>query len=455
MVRSRPSSHAAHGIEPAPATGPYAELREKLLRGGWSASVFGVGYVGLPLVAALADRGVTVTGFDISRARVDALNSGEAPLDDIDGEALKRHQRAGLVRFTADPAEAAGADVVFVCVPTPLDESGRPDMSCVAAAAADVARTTHAGQLICVESTTYPGTTREVFEPALRGAGWTPGSDVFLAYSPERINPTDTSYTVMTTTRLVGGLDEASLDLALLAYRTFVREVRPMSSTEVAELTKLFENSFRLVNISLVNEMAKLCQDLGVDVWEVIAGASTKPYGFLAHYPGPGVGGHCIPVDPEYLVERARELGSPHTSMIERALEINRGMVDYVQARVAGGLERRGKSLEGARVLVLGVAYKRNSRDVRQSPGADLVAALQQAGADVRYHDSWVPELRAAGLESVPLTAGQAAAADAVVLATDHDDIDLPLVARNAQYVLDTRNVFRRAGIQGDHIEVL
>ena len=455
MVRSRTSSLARGSSDSDPDTSPYARLHDKLTRGDWSATVFGVGYVGLPLVAALADRGVRVTGFDISAARVRDLNSGEAPLEDIDGDALRRYQHSQRVRFTADAEEAAGADVVFVCVPTPLDAAGGPDLSCIEAAASDVSRTARTGQLICVESTTYPGTTREVFEPALRAAGFTPGTDVFLAYSPERINPTDTSYTVMTTARLVGGLDPASLELAVLAYRTFVREVRPMSSTDAAELTKLFENSFRLINISLVNELAMLCQDLGVDVWEVIAGASTKPYGFLAHYPGPGVGGHCIPVDPEYLVERARQLGSSHTTLIERALEINRGMTDYVLSRVERALLERGKALRGASVLVLGVAYKRNSRDVRQSPGADLVVALQNAGAEVRYHDSWVPALRAACLDSVPLTAAELARADAVVLATDHDDLDLPLVARSAAYVLDTRNVFRRQAIESDSVEVL
>ena len=429
------------------------ELRRKLRDRDWVAAVYGLGYVGLQLAVTIAARGIKVIGVDISGERIASLRAGRSHVEDVSPERLQSHVRGGQLRFTADAAEAREADVVFIAVPTPLDQLGQPDTSYIKTAVRSAAATARPGQLIALESTTYPGTTRELVATILAESGLVVGRDLFVVYSPERINPGDRTFDTATIPKLVGGLDETSTELGMLAYSAFVGRVHKVSSPDVAEMSKLFENIFRAANIALVNEMAMLCDDLGIDVWDVIAAAETKPFGFLAHLPGPGVGGHCIPVDPVYLQHRARAAGSSHTSLMDLAIEVNAGMPAYVVSRLARGLARRERALQGARILVLGVAYKANTADTRETPALTIIELLRAKGAIVAYHDPHVPSLPAAGLNSEALDEALLRSMDAVVLVADHSLIDLALVARSSKYVLDTRAALRRAGISERHIE--
>jgi len=434
---------------------PAEQLRERLQTGRWTAAVHGLGYVGLPLAVAMADRGIPVIGFDVSPARVDGLAGGHSHVEDVPDETLQRLLAAGAIRFTSTVADTTVADVVIIAVPTPNTPDGEPDMSFILSATENVARVARPGQLVSLESTTYPGTTREVIGGALRRVGLVPGEDVFVVYSPERINPGDTAYDLTRIPKVVGGLDPVATELGSLAYDAFVTSVRPVESPEVAEMTKLLENIFRAVNIALANEMAMLCSDLGIDVWDVVDSAATKPFGYMPHYPGPGVGGHCIPVDPAYLLYRARQVASPHTQLLEIATRVNDGMPDYVVERLRAGLERDGRDLGRSRVLVLGAAYKPGTSDLRESPALRVLELLAARAAGVAYHDPLVAEVRAPAMSSQALTPELLAWADAVVLVTDQPGTDLDAVFASGRYVLDSRDAFRRRGLAGPHIEPL
>jgi UDP-N-acetyl-D-glucosamine dehydrogenase len=403
-------------------------------------AVLGQGYVGLQLALRAAACGYDVVGFDVDEERIARLVGVDPFVTDVSAESLAGALASGCYRPTPSAAAIGSFDVAVIAVPTPLTD-GRPDLSAVESAAQLVAKHLRRGALVVLESTSYPGTTEEVVLPLLEeGSGLVAGTDFFLAYSPERIDPGNTSWTFRTTPKLVAGIDSGSLRAASAFYSTLVDRVVPVAGTAEAELAKLLENTFRHVNIALVNEMAVLAADLGIDIWEVVDAASTKPFGFMRFEPGPGVGGHCLPIDPVYLAWQVRRrLGRPFR-FAELAGDVNAGMARYVVDRLARGLDRCGRSLRGSRVLLLGVAYKANVGDPRESPALALAALLEEAGAEVAAADPRLTEPLTANLRLVEASASELAAADAVVLVTDHDDFDLDLVARCARYVLDTRH---------------
>lgn len=419
-------------------------------------AVIGLGYVGLPLAAAFHAAGFPVLGFDVDPAKIAALARGETYLTHV-GETLAADLAAtGRFEATADFARLGEADAIAICVPTPLGPHLEPDLSFVEQTARDIAKTLRAGQLVVLESTTYPGTTRDVVRPILEATGLVCGRDVFLAFSPEREDPGRRSHTTRTIPKLVGGLDAESGRLAADLYRAAVAEVVPVSSAEVAEAAKLLENIYRSVNIALVNEMKLVMQAMGIDVWEVIAAASTKPFGFQPFYPGPGLGGHCIPIDPFYLTWKAREVGV-RTRFIELAGEVNRAMPGFVVDQVALALNARGKAVRGSRILVLGLAYKKDVDDTRESPSVELIEMLAALGAEVDYNDPHVPRtrpMRRADLqrESVPLTPQSVAAYDAIVVATDHSAYDWAMIAAHGRLIIDTRNALGGVAGPRDHI---
>jgi UDP-N-acetyl-D-glucosamine dehydrogenase len=403
--------------------------------------VVGLGYVGLPLAMEFARAGFRVLGFDVSKPLVDALTQGRSHVQDVASADVARFAKAGTFSVTADLARLREPDVVSICVPTPLSKTKDPDVSYVIAATNSVKRTLRRGQLIVLESTTYPGTTRELMLPALAETGLKVGEDFFLAFSPERVDPGNGRWNTRNTPKVVGGITETCRRVALAAYEPAIETLVPVSSTEAAELVKILENTFRSVNIGLVNEMAIVCDKLGVNVWEVIEAAGTKPFGFMKFTPGPGVGGHCIPLDPHYLAWKMRTLNY-RTRFIELAGEINAAMPEYWVGQVIDRLNEQGRAARGSKVLVLGVAYKKDIDDVRESPALDVIRLLQRHGAVVSYHDSHVRRLREENIDlaSAPLTADALAAADCVVIVTNHSDVDYALVARAARMVVDTRN---------------
>lgn len=412
--------------------------------------IVGLGYVGLPLAMEFGRAGFRVLGFDVSKGVVDALTQGRSHVQDVPSPEVARFAKGGQFAATTDLARLREPDVVSICVPTPLSKTKDPDVSYVLAATNSVKRTLRRGQLIVLESTTYPGTTRELMLPALTETGLKVGEDFFLAFSPERVDPGNPKWNTHNTPKVVGGITETCRRVALAVYEPAIETLVPVSSTEAAELVKILENTFRSVNIGLVNEMAIVCEKLGVDVWEVIEAAATKPFGFMKFTPGPGVGGHCIPLDPHYLAWKMRTLNY-RTRFIELAGEINAAMPEYWVGRVMDRLNAQGRATRGSKVLVLGVAYKKDIDDVRESPALDVIRLLQRQGAVVSYHDSHVAKLRDEDidLKSTPLSADTLAAADCVVIVTDHSDVDYGLVARSARIVVDTRNALandRRRG---------
>jgi UDP-N-acetyl-D-glucosamine dehydrogenase len=404
--------------------------------------VVGLGYVGLPLAMELVRAGYRVLGFDVKQAVVDCLNAGQSHVQDVPGEAVQRAVRERRFAATTDLGRLREPDAISICVPTPLSKTKDPDVSFVIGATDAVKRTLRRGQLVTLESTTYPGTTRDLMLPALAGTGLTVGEDFFLAFSPERVDPGNPQWNTRNTPKVVGGITPACLQVALALYQPAIERLVPVSSTEAAELVKILENTFRSVNIGLANEMAIVCDKLGVDVWEVIDAAATKPFGFMKFTPGPGLGGHCIPIDPHYLAWKMRALNYK-TRFIEIAGEVNAEMPEFWVGKVIDRLNDRGKALRGSRVLLLGVAYKRDIADVRESPALDVIRLLQQRGAVVSYHDPLVPRLDEDGarLASEPLTAEAVAGADCVVVVTDHTGVDYGLVARHARIAVDTRHV--------------
>ena len=407
--------------------------------------IVGLGYVGLPLAMEFARAGFRVVGFDVSTRVVDTLNAGRSHIQDVPHEAVAGFVRSGQFEATAVEARLRECDAISIAVPTPLSKTRDPDMTYVLAAAEAVTRNAHPGLAIVLESTTSPGTTREIMQPRMEAAGLAVGRDVFLAFSPERVDPGNAKYHTRNTPKVVGGITPACVEVAQRLYETCIETVVPVSSPEAAELVKLLENTFRSVNIGLVNEMAIVCDKLGVDVWEVIEAAATKPFGFMKFTPGPGIGGHCIPLDPHYLAWKMRTLNYK-TRFIDLASEINSSMPDFVVEKVSHALNDDRKSVNGSRVLVLGIAYKRDIDDMRESPALDVMRLLEQRGAVVAYHDPHVASYREEGdtRAGVALTAEELERADAVVIVTDHRAIDWQFVADHAAVVVDTRNAMAK-----------
>ena len=418
-----------------------ARLVSKIADRSAVTAVIGLGYVGLPLAMEFCDAGFTVIGYDVTQSLVDLLMSGRSHVQDVPSEQVARHVKSGKFTATTDESAIARADTVSIAVPTPLAKTRDPDMSYVIAAAEAVARRAHPGTLIVLESTTYPGTTRDVMQPRLEKLGLVIGRDVFLAFSPERVDPGNPTWHTKNTPKVLGGITPACTEVAAALYGTCIDRIVSVSSPEAAELTKLLENTFRSVNIGLVNEMAIICDRLGVDVWEVIEAAATKPFGFMKFTPGPGIGGHCIPLDPHYLAWKMRTLNYK-TRFIDLASEINSAMPDLVAHKVSLALNDERKSVKGSRVLVLGVAYKKDIEDMRESPALDVIRLLEEHGAEVTYHDPHVPRYFEDGHTrvGVALTDDVLARADAVVIVTDHSAIDYQHLVDTASLVVDTRN---------------
>ena len=403
--------------------------------------VIGLGYVGLPLALEFAKAGFHVIGYDVSQRVVGALMAGNSHIQDVSSAELAGLVDSGRFEATADESRLQEMDALSIAVPTPLAKTRDPDMTYVIAAADAIARNCHPGLLIVLESTTYPGTTRELMQPRLEAAGLTVGEDVFLAFSPERVDPGNPVWNTKNTPKVVGGITPACTELASALYASCLESIVPVSSTETAELVKLLENTFRSVNIGLVNEMQIVCDKLGVNVWEVIDAAATKPFGFMKFTPGPGIGGHCIPLDPHYLAWKMRTLNYK-TRFIDLASEINSEMPALVVERVAHSLNQRRKPVNGSRVLVLGVAYKKNIDDMRESPALDVIRLLEEQGATVVYHDPHVQSFREDGHErvSVDLTDSALSDADIVVIITDHSAVDYQRVVNISNALVDTRN---------------
>jgi UDP-N-acetyl-D-glucosamine dehydrogenase len=406
--------------------------------------VVGLGYVGLPLAVEFARAGFHVTGIDISAERVRAVNAGVSHIGDVPDAALRPLVDAGRLTARSDYDALGAVDTVSICVPTPLGKSRDPDMSHILTVTEELAKRCRRGQLIVLESTTYPGTTEEVIAPRLSDRGLHIGEDVFLAFSPERVDPGNRVYTIRNTPKVIGGLTPACLQVARALYQTIIDTIVPVSSTAAAEMTKLLENTFRAVNIGLVNEIAIMCDKLGVDVWEVIDAAATKPFGFMRFTPGPGLGGHCIPVDPHYLSWKLRTLNYT-ARFIELAGEVNSSMPLYVVDKITAALNDREKSVKNSAILVLGVAYKRDVSDLRESPALDIMRLLDARGARLSYHDPYVPRLQLDGqwLECIELTDRALAEADCVAVVTDHSSYDWPRIAQQARLIVDTRNALR------------
>lgn len=418
--------------------------------------IIGLGYVGLPLLKSFHVAGFPVLGFDVDPEKIRLLKAGENYLMHLGKDMVREMVNAGRFDATADFSRLSEADAVIICVPTPLGKHLEPDLSYVEQSTDVTAAALRAGQLVVLESTTYPATTREIMLPRLEARGLKCGADFFLAFSPEREDPGRADFSTQTIPKLVGGIDPLSGELATHMYRQAIRQVIPVSSAEVAEAAKLLENIYRSVNIALINEMKVLLTAMNIDVWEVVDAAATKPFGFQAFYPGPGLGGHCIPIDPFYLSWKAREVGLP-TRFIELAGEINHHMPDYVVERSLRALNGRGKALHGARVLVLGLAYKPDVDDVRESPSFEIIERFQDLGAQVDYNDPHVAKthkMRRHNLEmrSVPLTPQSLASYDCVVVSTHHKAYDWQMIADHAKLIVDTRGALRKVAGRREHI---
>jgi UDP-N-acetyl-D-glucosamine dehydrogenase len=419
-------------------------LEERLKGGDAVFGVVGLGYVGLPLAVEMAKAGNRVIGFEVSAQKAELVNAGTSYIPDVPGDELAELVGKGLITATTEFARAAECDAIAVCVPTPLDKNKEPDVSFMVSATQAVAPFLRADQLVTLESTTYPGTTEEIVKPIVESGGLVVGTDIFLAFSPERVDPGNPVYQTKNTPKVVGGVTPKCTSVAVAFYERFLDTVVPVSSTRAAEMTKLLENIYRCVNIALVNELLMLCERMDINIWEVVDAAKTKPFGFTAFYPGPGLGGHCIPIDPFYLSWKAREYDF-HTEFIELSGKVNENMPYYVVTRLMSALNLRRKPLGGSRVLVLGVAYKSDIDDMRESPAIKVVDLLLDNGAEVVYHDPYVPEYHEDGhdVAYVDLTEAEVAKADIVVIITAHRNVDYDLVVRSADLILDTRNALR------------
>ena len=407
--------------------------------------VVGLGYVGLPLAVEKAKAGFKVIGFDVQQSRVDQVNNAQNYIGDVVNEDLEEIIKSGMLEATTDYKRITEVDAVAICVPTPLDHHQQPDTSYVESSSKEIAKYAREGMLVVLESTTYPGTTEEIVVPALEEKGLVCGDTVFVAYSPERVDPGNKQFKTKNTPKVVGGVTENCTKVASALYRAVLEgDVFEVSSPAVAEMEKIFENTFRHINIALANEMAILCEKMGIDVWEMIDAAKTKPYGFMAFYPGPGLGGHCIPIDPFYLTWKAREYNY-HTRLIELAGEINNSMPELVVDRMMRILNHDGKALRGAKVAVLGVAYKKDIDDVRESPVLDILTILDKEGADYQVVDPFVQAFRLIDkqIETVALTEDLLSSADLVLIATDHTTFDYEMIANSSRVVFDTRNALK------------
>jgi UDP-N-acetyl-D-glucosamine dehydrogenase len=418
-----------------------ADLIERIQRKDVQVGVVGLGYVGLPLAVEFAQAGLRTVGIEVDPAKVQAVNAGQSYIADVPTNLVQELAAEGLLSATMDFGVLKDIDCVSVCVPTPLRKTQDPDMSYILAAADEIVKYLHHDMLIVLESTTYPGTTEEVFLPRLQGNGYQVGENIFLAFSPERVDPGNPVWQTKNTPKVIGGITPRCTEVASALYCQAMDQVVPVSSATTAEMVKLLENTFRMINIGLVNEMAIMCDRLGVDVWEVIDAAATKPFGFMKFTPGPGLGGHCIPIDPLYLSWKLRSL--KYTArFIDLASEINTGMPRYVVEKIVVALNERGKALKGSQVLVLGAAYKKDIDDLRESPALDVIGLLREKGAEVSYHDPYIPRVvhDSWQLDSQPDPIEAVKAADCVVIITDHSDYDYAAILENSRLVVDTRN---------------
>ena len=433
------------------------DLLKRIQRREAVVAIVGMGYVGLPLAIRFAGVGFSVLGVDVNADCVAALNAGRSHIQDVASDELRKASASGKFRASIDFSLIGKADVVIICVPTPLTDHRHPDLSYIEAALESILPHLHANQLVVLESTTYPGTTQEVLQPRIESRGFALGKDIFLAFSPERVDPGNVSFQTSNTPKVVGGVTPACTEVAVALYSEVIDAgVHAVSSPRAAEMTKLLENIFRVVNISLVNELALLSERMGIDIWEVVEAAKTKPFGFMPFYPGPGLGGHCIPLDPLYLSWKAKEYGFT-TRFIDLAGEINEAMPRHVVERATEVLNTHGKAMKGARVLLLGVAYKANIGDTRESPALRILQMLQAHGAIVNYHDPYVPTLEEEGfsLQSTPLRDDVVGDQDLVLITTGHECIDFSRVAERAVQVLDTRGVLRKASGRGAVVDRL
>jgi len=422
-------------------------LISKINNGTAQIGVVGLGYVGLPLAVAFAEAGFRVIGVDVDSAKVNMLGRGESYVEDVPDNQIAPLVHGGLLVVSTDYADLASVDSISICVPTPLSKTGDPDISYIVNATDNIALNGGSGKLIVLESTTYPGTTDEIILPRLISNGDVVGRDVFVAFSPERIDPGREDFTMHNTPKVIGGVTENCLEVAMSLYGKIVENPVPVSSTATAEMVKLLENTFRAVNIGLVNEVALMCDKLNLDAWEVVEAAATKPYGFMPFYPGPGLGGHCIPIDPIYLSWKLRSLNYT-ARFIELAAEINDHMPDYVVTKVTDALNEDLKAVKGSNITMLGVAYKPNVSDVRESPAIGIIHLLREKGAEVEFYDPHVEILLAEGIEqrSIELTAEALQQADCVIVVTHHDGIDWSFVADHAPLIVDTRHVVEGSG---------
>lgn len=439
---------------PEPTSG-LQTLRQKVADRTLHVGVIGMGYVGLPLAVEFARKGIRVTGIEISDSKVRRLLAGDSYVLDVHSDELRAFVQQGLIAATTDYGVIRDLDALSICVPTPLNKTGDPDISFIIASRDEILKHAHPGLLVVLESTTYPGTTEELIVPAFEAAGLTIGEDVFIAFSPERVDPGNPVYQTHNTPKVVGGHTPACLEAALAVYGLIIEMTVPVSSTRAAELAKLLENTFRSINIGLVNELAIMCNLLHVDVWEVITAAASKPFGFMPFYPGPGLGGHCIPIDPIYLSWKLKTL-KYRARFIELADDVNRQMPEYVVSRVAMAMNEQMRPVKGSAILVLGVAYKPNIDDPRESPALDVIELLEKRGAIVQYHDPYISSVRIGDKAhaSVPLDPARVAACDAVVITTDHRDVDYSLVVNHARLVFDARNATRAFGARSNVVRL-
>ena len=413
------------------------ELKEKIVRHKAKIGVIGLGYVGLPLAMEFSKAGFDVTGIEIDKDKVRMINRGESYIQDVKQSELEELVKNNKLKATMDFSVLKKMDAVSICVPTPLRKTKDPDISYIISAVEEVAKYLRPGQLVILESTTYPGTTREVILPRLEARNLQVGKDFFLVFSPERVDPGNKIYTIRNTPKIVSGITKKCTSIAVTLYEQIIDEVVPVSTTESAEMVKLLENTFRIVNVGLVNEIALICDRLKLDTWEVIDAAATKPFGFMPFYPGPGLGGHCVPVDPHYLSWKLKALNF-YARFIELAGEINIKMPEFLVSKIDAALNERKKSIKGSKILILGVAYKSNVSDIRESPALDVMRLLKERGGKVLYNDPYVPQVE--GLKSIPLTGSSLRNADCVVITTAHSDYDYKQIVENARLVIDSRN---------------
>ena len=425
-------------------------LAQKIKSHQAQVGVVGLGYVGLPLVVEFAEAGFTVTGIDLDQRKVDMINRGESYIQDIPTSVLKPLWEKGLIKATTDFAVVKDLDTISICVPTPLGKSKEPDMSYIVKSCESMAKHFAPGKLIILESTTYPGTTDELMLPMFEKGGLKVGEDFFMCFSPERVDPGNPKFHTKNTPKVVGGITKSCTELGALFYSQALDTIVPVNSTRSAEMVKLLENTFRMINIGMVNEIARMCDRMNIDVWEVIDAAATKPFGFMPFYPGPGLGGHCIPIDPFYLSWKSKQAGF-EARFIELAGSINGDMPNFVVSKVQGALNNHSKAVKGSKIHIMGVAYKRDIDDVRESPAIDVIHLLQGLGANVTYSDPWIPKVDhepvvMAGIDEATGIKN----ADCVVIITDHKKFDYPAIVRDAKIVVDTRNALK--GIQSANI---